>query len=364
MSATLQPRDVAETGRTQPAAGRDPFWDNARWFAILLVVVGHTIEKQADSDVMAALYLAIYAFHMPLFAFLSGRFSSAGPGSRASYGKLVTNLVVPYLVFNVLWFLLRSVVQGDVRLDLAAPYQHLWFLVALLAWRLALPLVAALRYPLTTSVVVAVGAGYTASIGPVFDSGKILGMLPFFVLGWVVRDRGLPAWARGRRWATPQVKVLAAAVLLAAPLAAYTWIDHTRELRLRSWTQMTFNYAELGAPEWWAGGVRLVLVALALLLGASVLVLVPRGRNRITDWGSATMYVYMLHLFPIYLLRRETGFFEWFDSLPALALLVVAGIALTAVLSTTVVRQIFRPVVEPDVRWLLAAPGGTVRTTS
>ena len=103
---------------------------------------------------MAALYLAIYAFHMPLFAFLSGRFSSAGPGTTAlREARHEPGRAVPGLQRH----LVRPapVVQGDARLDLAAPYQHLWFLVALFAWRLALPLVAALRYPLTASVLVA-----------------------------------------------------------------------------------------------------------------------------------------------------------------------------------------------------------------
>jgi len=58
-------------------AAREPFWDNVRFVAIALVVVGHSVEKLADSDLMAALYFVIYAFHMPLFAFVCGRFASA-----------------------------------------------------------------------------------------------------------------------------------------------------------------------------------------------------------------------------------------------------------------------------------------------
>ena len=359
MSADVQAGGATATGATRPTTVREPFWDNARWIAIVLVVVGHAIEKQDDSDVMAALYVAIYAFHMPLFAFLSGRFSSAGPGSPASYGKLVTHLVFPYLVFSLAWFALRSVVQGDVRLDLAASFWHLWFLVALLVWRLVLPIFAALRHPVTASVLVALGAGYMSSVGGAFDSGRILGMLPFFVLGWAIRERGVPAWVRRRDWATPQARVAAVSVLLTAPAAAYLWIDEVRALELRAWTQMQQNYADLGLPQWWAGGLRLGLTATALLMGGALLVLVPRGRGRITDWGAATMYVYMLHLFPVYVLREKTDFFGWFDSLPRLALLVVAGVGLTCLLSTVVVRRVFRPLVEPDVRWLAQPAGGS-----
>ena len=353
-AATVE-RSVAPTGN----GAREPLWDNARWLAITLVVVGHAIEKQADSRLMAALYVAIYAFHMPLFAFLSGRFSSAGPGRPTAYGKVITHLVVPYLVFNVVWYGLRRLVEGDVRLDLAAPYWHLWFLVALLVWRMALPLFAVLRYPVTTSVVIAVLAGYLPSVGPVFDSGRIFGMLPFFVLGWALKERGAPDWITRRDWSAPGVRSAAVAVLVATPVAAYLAIDVVQDLRLRTWTQMSANYEALGRTEWWAGSLRLSLMALALLLGAALLVLTPRSRNRMSGWGSATMYVYMLHLFPIYLLRHETGFFGWFDSAPRLGLLIVLSVGLSCLLSTVPVRRVFRPVVEPRVDGLLVAAART-----
>ena len=50
MSADVQLGGVTGTGVTRRATAREPFWDNARWIAIILVVVGHAIEKQADSS--------------------------------------------------------------------------------------------------------------------------------------------------------------------------------------------------------------------------------------------------------------------------------------------------------------------------
>jgi fucose 4-O-acetylase-like acetyltransferase len=351
------------TGRPAPAVSREPYWDNVRFVAIALVVVGHAIEPMTDSTVMTALYVAIYAFHMPLFAFVSGRFASAGPAGPARHGKLVTQLVVPYLVFNVIWFAVRTVVEGDVSLDLARPYQHLWFLVALVTWRLLLPVFAALRYPVTASVLVSVAAGYVGSVGVVFDSGKVFGMLPFFVLGWAVRERGLPGWATGLVRDTTALRAAAAALLAVPALAAYLLAGPVQDLGLRAWVRMAENYADIGFPQWWAGGVRLVLLAVAAVLMTAVLALVPRGAGRMTGWGGATMYVYMLHLFPLYLVEQRTDALDWFDSLPKLALLVVAAVAFTAVLSSRPVRRLTGPVVEPRVSWLLSAQarGGAPR---
>ena len=75
-------------------AAREPFWDNVRFAAMALVVVGHAITRLDDSDLMEALYVAIYAFHMPLFAFVSGWFASANP-RPGSAAKLIPQLLAP-----------------------------------------------------------------------------------------------------------------------------------------------------------------------------------------------------------------------------------------------------------------------------
>jgi fucose 4-O-acetylase-like acetyltransferase len=340
--------------RVAAPGSREPFWDNVRFVAIALVVVGHSIEKLAKADLMAAVYVAIYAFHMPLFAFVSGRFASAQPGRPAAAAKMVRQLVVPYVVFNVVWYLLRLAVEGHAQLDLATPYWHLWFLVALVVWRLLLPLVAAVRCPVTLSVGIAVAAGYMHGIGLTFDSGRIFGMLPFFVAGWALKERGLPRWVQERSAPSAGLRVAAVAVLVAVTATAYWQIGTVRDLDLRRWVQMSNNFEHLGAAAWWAGPLRLGLLGLAVVMGVAVLVLVPRDRTWFTAWGSATMYVYMLHLFPIYLLRTTTDVFSWFDSAPRFCLLIGLAVAGAALLSTSPVRRVFRPVVEPQVRWLFA----------
>jgi fucose 4-O-acetylase-like acetyltransferase len=337
---------------------RQAYWDNLRFVAIALVVVGHVAERRLESDAMMALVVFLYAFHMPLFAFVCGRFATAGALTRSTARKMTTQLVVPYLVFSLAWFGLRSAAEGDVGLDLAKPYWHLWFLVALAVWRAALPYLAELRHPLLVSVLISIGAGYVPSAAGVFDGGRTFAMLPFFVLGWVSRQR---AWGEGdgragrnvlARLSSAPARGLAAAVLAVTLAVTVLGIDAVREMELRAWARMSVPYAATGTPEWWGGGVRLIHIALAVLLGAALMALVPRGRSVITGWGGATMYVFLLHLVPIYLLRELTDAFEWFDSLPRLTLLVALAIAWTCVLSTRAVRRVFRPVVEPRLNWL------------
>jgi fucose 4-O-acetylase-like acetyltransferase len=361
-NAAVTERPEHSTGASTaagPARGaRDPYWDNVRYVAITLVVVGHSIERLDSSDLMATLYFVIYAFHMPLFAFVSGRFSSADPGRPGAVTKLVTQLAVPYVVFSVIWWLFRRTVGGveDLRLDLARPFWHLWFLVALLVWRLLLPAIARLRHPVLISLVVSVVAGYMPSIGPVLGSGRVFAMLPFFVLGWVARERGWSVPPVPRRMPPLACRVLAAGALLGALAVAYLLVDTIRSWHLREWVQMTDDYAAGQVTQWWAGLLRLGLFGLAVVLAVAVLLLVPRRATRMTGWGRSTMYVYMLHLFPVYVLTTATDAVDWFDSAPRFLLLVLLAVAWSTLLSTAPVRRVLRPLVEPRVDWLFVRP--------
>ena len=339
---------------TRASAGRDTYWDHVRLLAMALVVIGHSIEKLDESDSMYALYLFIYAFHMPLFALVCGVFAKAEPITRRQGGTILTRLLVPYVVFSVIWSVVVWWVEGDFLLDLGSPYWHLWFLFALAVWRLALPVLAALRFPVTAAVVVGVVSGFMPSIGTRFDMSRTLGMLPFFVLGWAVQQRG--GWRAVRtasaRW---PVRVGAALVLLAFAGGCMRWVDAARDGKLRAWFQLERNYADLGFGGWVPGLERLALTALSVLLCLAVLVLVrstsdlvaPSSSDRLARWGEATMYVYLLHVFPIYALRQTEWFGSWFDSVPRFALLVAGAVALTAALSTRPVTTAFRPLVEP-----------------
>jgi hypothetical protein len=72
---------------------------------IVLVAIGHLLSKGITDRLPAAhaLYVWIYLFHMPAFIFLAGFFSGARQISAHSLRGIVARLLVPYLVFTVLY---------------------------------------------------------------------------------------------------------------------------------------------------------------------------------------------------------------------------------------------------------------------
>jgi len=339
------------THSTRP---RVPLWDTARFVAIALVVTGHALQRLvSDSDAALVTYLFIYAFHMPLFAIISGYFSKPGPQNERQMRRVVTDIIIPYVIFETIWTAVQAIVEGNWSLNPTRPSWTLWFLLALGIFRLVLPYLSLIRWPLVWAVALSVGVGYFSNVDSTFSLSRAIGILPFFVLGWKLNEWGLVDRWRLADPPTLIVRSIAVAVLAAWLAVLIVFIDVWRAIDLRLWFFYDDSYRDLGQDLWWAGIVRVGLIALAALLSAAVLVLIPRRPTWVTPFGQATMYVYLLHSFVLYPIRESDviGGEERSDW-PWLVGLIIFSILLTLALASRPVRRLFRPLVEPRPRWL------------
>ncbi|GGU41571.1 acyltransferase family protein [Streptomyces lavendofoliae] len=325
--------------------GRDPFFDNAKYLAIVLVAMAHAWEPVMDgSRATRALYMFVYAFHMPAFILISGYFSRGFTGRPDQLKRLVTGLVVPYVVFEVAYSLYRRWAghTPDQAISLTDPIYLTWFLIALFVWRLSTPLWRGLRHPLPVALAVAALGSLTPGIGQDLDLQRVLQFLPFFVLGLSLRP-GHFALLRRRA-----VRVAAVPVALGALTLTY-WI--APDVRM-GWFYRRTSAEELDAP-WWAGPVMtFALFGCALVLTAAFLAWVPRRRTWFTVLGAGTITGYLLHgflvkamdywaLVPGYGLGTRLG---------RVAVTAVAAAAVTA-LCAPPVRRALRWVTEPRMEW-------------
>ena len=80
---------------------RNILWvDYAKFFGIFLMIFGHLIASGSH------LYSFIYSFHMPLFFFLAG-YLYKQKSKRENYLKIFWALLIPYLMYQVLYLPLR-----------------------------------------------------------------------------------------------------------------------------------------------------------------------------------------------------------------------------------------------------------------
>ena len=93
---------------TSNPMGRIPYIDALRGFAIVLVVLGHTIQYSAKNFDDLPLFRIIYAFHMPLFMFISGFvYHHEARNPWPFLRKKFLTLVLPFLswlLISFLWF--------------------------------------------------------------------------------------------------------------------------------------------------------------------------------------------------------------------------------------------------------------------
>jgi fucose 4-O-acetylase-like acetyltransferase len=336
-----------------PRRRRVPVWDNARFVCVTLVVVGHGIQRlTGDSDAALGVYLFIYAFHMPAFAIISGYFSKASPPSSRQMKKVLTDIVLPYAIMETIWSGVQFLVEGSTSLNPTTPHWTLWFLLALALFRLILPYLVLLRWPLLWCIAFSVGVGYLGNVDNTFSLARSIGILPFFFLGWQVRQ-----WKLVDRWRLMDarawwLRLVAIAVFAAWAAVIFSLIGLWRSIDLKYWFFYDDSYNGIGQDAWWAGLIRLGFILLAALLSAALFVLIPRRKTWFTGLGQATMYIYLLHSFVLYPIRQSGILGDEHSSLGWLLGMIVVCIAVSFALASPLVRKLFRPLIEPKPQWL------------
>ncbi|MGL4339658.1 MAG: acyltransferase family protein [Rhodoglobus sp.] len=332
---------------------RVPMWDNARFIAVTLVVMGHSIQPLTDvSDAALVIYLAIYSFHMPAFAVISGYFSQAGPPSSVQMKKVLTDILVPYIIMESIWGIIRFLVEGDQTFDPSTPSWTLWFLLALGIFRVVLPYLALVRWPLAWALVLSIGVGYLSNVDSTFSLARAIGVLPFFVLGWQLREWDLITRLTAAQRATWWLRGAALGVVALWVTILSVSISTLRGISAQHWFFFDDSYSAMDADPWWAGLVRFGVILIATTMSAAFLVLIPRSPMRITALGRSTMYVYLLHSFALYPLRESGILAEYALSPLLLPVMLLVALLISLALSAPLVRKIFWPLIEPRPQWI------------
>ncbi|MBN3930631.1 acyltransferase family protein [Streptomyces verrucosisporus] len=341
-----------EISRPGPGGGaggakqRDAFFDNAKFLAIALVVVGHAWRPVIDdSRAVLAAYNFVYAFHMPAFIIVSGYFSRSFDMRPSRVRRLVTGVLVPYLIFETAYSLFRKAADSPEHpISLLDPWYLTWFLIALFVWRLTTPVWKALRRPLPVALGIALLASVSPDIGNDLDLQRVLQLLPFFVLGLCLRPEHFER-VRRRGVRLLSVPVAAAALVFAywsGPRMNFEWFYHNS------------SGQELGVP-WWIGiAMNLAMFACSLVLAVCFFAWVPRRHMWFTALGAGTLYAYLLHGF----LVQASRIFGWYDEFPwittpaGIVALTIGAAALAALLCGSPVRRTFRFAMEPRMDWI------------
>ena len=269
--------------------------DTFRGILIWLVIVGHFTKRYAeDNFICGGLTGFVYAFHMPMFAFVSGFLS----GSRQTlHGGNLTRILYPYFVFQFLFIGYRKWLGYTDEWSIFTPTSHLWFLLSLFVWRTCRPYLGDGRLALLLLSILALLAGYSKDSS---QSMLTICFFPFFAAGICVSGHTFDEWCKSRFAKVGAIIVVCVALFTALKLGSPQAIGNATVFHV-FWKP----YSTMGSSAWWPGAavwgpfIRLGAWGTALIVGSSVYVLMPRKIPGFSKWGRYSMYPYILHEFVV-----------------------------------------------------------------
>ena len=302
--------------------------DNGKAVLIFLVVLGHLLEL-CPGGTKSFLYLAIYSFHMPAFAFCSGYFAKWNPK------RIVRGILYPYLCFQILYVAFdRFFLKDTFSQPFTRPYWLLWYLMSMAFWLLLLPFIN--RYLhlglwlLGASAALALFIGFVPWIGYRFSLSRTMVLFAFFLAGYLCHNGEL--FYRGEPGKLPRL------LLLAPPAAAaglfLLWFN--RSVIEPGWLYHALSYQRGNYTLW----IRIFLLLNAGVWTLSLLfVLQERKLPLLSALGENTMAVYLLHGFFIKAAKADGLFWNSRFENPLPLLLI--SLVLCLLLGNPVTKRLF-----------------------
>ena len=392
-------------------------FDNVRFFCEVQVVFSHyvlflaehvptggselvwprsSLFDSASSDLAwpQIVYESTMIYRISCFAFLCGLFSKGELTAARAERLLISNVAPIFLYLRGPAGYLLGCGRLDLNLIMTDQIDALWFMSAIVIWRLS----AALLRSFVAPVIVVLGLVISA-LGPyLFHHGPYavddalaykmaVTFFAPFAFGLAVELRGpqlrvVDSW---RYRALGIAGLLGLTVAFSSPSFVAVMDTHCANLYTMddNFTPPVFEY--VGLPEGsvenpnalriariygteWAWVPRLISMALSLVFGMLTFLALPQHPTWVSDAGKLNAYPYMLHMLvlvplhdlaagvlPFRKLSRQGGSSHYLaDSLDDVYVwwpyLAFAPLLLTFVLSSKPVRLLAWPVVEPT--WL------------
>ena len=276
---------------------RDAFWDSLKYILIIIVVYGHMIETCVyNSPFNQAMYNFIYMFHMPLFVFISGRFSHIK--DRKKYLSRMLTILETYLVFQFIRCLKSLFTDGSFSLfpDILIPKGILWYLACLLLWRLFIFIITEelLKqykwYVLIFFLISGLGIGFF-----IVPDGTIIRFFTlgsFFFMGYYSNEQYLKTFLqRLPIWST---------FIILSSIWIFTFIMHNIDIRSVIYFGSYYDNPPI-SPFYYFGG-RLFMYIFAIIVGCLIMRIVY-AKPILSKYGNYTLAIFMYHIFIIMALR-------------------------------------------------------------
>ena len=269
---------------------RDLQFDGLKFIMIFMVVLGHL----SYNDYGLRTVKIIYSFHMPVFIFLSGYFTSLRANEERHKTWLEKTLLI-YFIAQLTHFLLRIILESSyspVKGEsfnasilswkvFVSPELALWYLVCLVYWRIAIWKVFK-KINVATLFIISVVLALFSGLIPIdhdFAFQRAFAFFPFFTLGVVFKKKKLLVHLERIPY-----RYAIAALLLGLIVASFlpTYMPK-------------YHYENWHQPVW-----RVIQTGLGLYL-CLLIVRISRIKfiEKLAVYGEHTLWIYIGHIYMI-----------------------------------------------------------------
>lgn len=271
--------------------GRVYQWDNLKALLILLVVVGHLIDRSNNPSIfLLKVDYWIYIFHMPAFIFISGVFSKKNIDERR-FSKIFRFLQW-YFVLKIIFFVSGFASYHEANFSFFKESGLPWYCLAIFAFQLiSIYLVRYDRF-LILGLLVLIGcfAGYDTGLGDILSLARIFTYFPFFFAGYLVDLKMMISRLNDFR-----IKIFAAIVLLSSFLFVFFKLYDT-PIEMSFFTGRT-AYANINEVIGLYGGLfRLIYYFFVFFIIVCLVALTTNKKTIATKFGEISLIIYILHI--------------------------------------------------------------------
>lgn len=307
---------MSEQKGAKPSTGRIAYFDNAKGLLIFLVVLGHLISYMAanDSHLLFSVNAWIYSFHMPMFIFISGIFSSKAYTKEKGFrGENVIFYMALCLIFRLLAHFIDLAFGLDVSFNFFKQGSAPWYLFVMAIYTLCTPLFARVKPSVMLSllIIASIASGFwiTYDTRALFACGKLFSYAPIFAAGYYI-GIGKAGEFHDKVFALKHVNLLRVLAVLAffGAIAAFYLLPDSYASAIRKMSTGWNEFDVMGKALHGSAAAFIVarlLVYVQTAVWALIFLLgIPQRRSFLTTWGERSLQVYILHMLVIYSLDR------------------------------------------------------------
>ena len=274
------------------------YFDNAKAILIFFVVFGHFVDlvcHSTSAPLLRYTFLMIWSFHMPAFIFIAGLFDHPRDGFPAQRVAQFFCIGVALKVFNnlVLFVFPNVAAEPSMFSDKNFP----WYMFAMAAFISLCYLLKKIPAPvvLIGSLCVALVAGYFPQIGDFLYLSRIFVFFPVYYFGYILSPETVASVFDKKI-----IHICCAIGLISLLIFVALHLDSLYNLRPLFTGRNAYNEWVLSHH---GAAMRVLAYGISAVVTFFFFGIIPTKKlPLISQLGTATLPIYCLHYYPIFLL--------------------------------------------------------------